>query len=201
MAHSSSSPPIAASATSNSPPEPQPLPILFVYFALGSLISFWWGREPGTLPDDTLREIAPALIVVCCFLVSYSLWDVMAVGTAKIRCKVAENPHADVTANDYNGKLPEEVYLAIRVQTNQVEQMPVFLVGTLSCALFVNGNVAFIMSLMWFILRRRYATVYRNAVGKRFLDIGLGAYTIPAYFISNAMVMATCAQAIRCLFI
>ena len=41
------------------------------------------------LPEDILLEMAPTLIVVCGFITSYSLWDVLAVGVAK----EAENYH------------------------------------------------------------------------------------------------------------
>lgn len=164
------------------------------YIFLGSAISFLAGRVPGTLPDNIHRELAPALLVVCGFLVSYSLWDVMGVGTAKARYKLVEKSYKDLP-----NQLPEEVYLAQRVQTNQVEQLPVFLVGSLSCALFVNGTVAGLLSLMWAILRRCYASAYRGAVGVPLQDIGLAKYTVPAYFISNSLLVASAVHALRAL--
>ena len=105
------------------------------------------------------------------------------------------------TYRDMPTVMPEEVYLAQRVQTNQVEQMTVFIVGSLGCALFVNGSVAGVMSLIWVVLRRCYASVYSNAVGIPTDDIGLAKFTVPAYFLSNGMVVATAIHAIRSLFV
>jgi MAPEG family len=175
-------------------PAPSPVMILISYIILGSLISFLTGREPGTLPEDVIREVAPALIVVCGFLTSYSLWDVLAVGTAK-----GEAKYLDKKYKDLHSQMPEEVHLALRVQTNQVEQMPLFIVGSLSCAIVVNGTVAAVLALVWAILRRCYASAYRNGVGKTMAEIGLGKYTIPAYFASHAMLMATIVHAVRCI--
>ena len=178
----------------SSPPPggaPPPAAILVVYTILGALISIFAGREPGTLPDNIAKELAPAVIVICGFLVSYSLWDVMAVGVAKGESKCYK------AYKDLPAQLPEEVYLAQRVQTNQVEQMPVFIVGTFGCALLVNGTVAAAMALMWSVLRRMYASAYRNGAGKPFNDIGLGTYTLPCYFLSNAMILSAAVQSLR----
>jgi len=174
---------------------PSPLLILITYIALGCLISFLAGREPGTLPENIVREVSPTLIVVCGFLTSYSLWDVMTVGVAKIKTKYFEKTYNDLSQQ----QMPEEVYLAVRVQTNQVEQMPLFIVGSLSCAIFVNGTVAAVMALMWAILRRCYASVYRAGVGKPLADIGLVRFTVPAYFVGHAMLMSVAVHSVRCL--
>jgi len=173
--------------------EPQPAVILVVYMILGSLISFLAGREPGNLPENIPREIGPAVVVICGFIISYSLWDCMAVGTAKARCSNVWKSYKDLPQNS----MPEEVYLAVRVQTNQVEQMPVFLVGTIACALLVNGTVAAVLALAWSVLRRMYASAYRNAIGVPFDEIGLGRFTIPCYFLSNCMVMSAAVHSLR----
>ena len=165
--------------------------ILVGYTVLGSLLSFMAGRDPGTLPDDVVREMAPALMVVAGFLISYSLWDVMAVGIAKEQCQVWKS------YKDLPAVLPEPVFLAQRVQTNQLEQMPVFLVGTLGCALLVDGMAAAILALMWTILRRLYASTYRSAVGIPFAEMGLFKFTVPAYFLSNTMVASIAVHALR----
>ena len=141
-----------------------------------------------------MSEISPSLIVVCGFLLSYSLWDVMSVGRAKERHGMFKLSYKDVPA-----KMPEEVYLSQRAQMNQVEQMPVFMVGTFSCALLVNGKVAAVLGLIWGVLRRMYASTYRKSVGIPFKDIGLARYTIPCYFVCNAMVAAACVHSLRCL--
>mmetsp|Transcript_49709 Transcript_49709/g.73913 ORF Transcript_49709/g.73913 Transcript_49709/m.73913 type:complete len:195 (-) Transcript_49709:654-1238(-) len=187
----------AASPKKDAPPSP--VAIFITYIVLGSLISFGTGREPGTLPakDEILREMAPALIVVCGFLASYEVWDVMGVGMAWHKTKLISKSYKDLPT-----RLPEELYLAQRVQTNQVEQIPIFLIGTLSCALFVNGRVAGVLGLIWAILRRCYASTYRGSVGAASLqDIGLAKFTVPAYFAVNSMLMATAVHAVRCLFL
>jgi hypothetical protein len=185
---------MAATPTSPNDASPSPFVILITYIALGSLISFLAGREPGTLPENICRELAPALIVVCGFLTSYSLWDVMPVGAAKAKAKYLEKRYTDLPV-----VMPEEVYLALRVQSNQVEQMPLFIVGSLSCSLLVNGVVAGVMALIWAILRRCYASAYRGGVGVPLADVGLSRFTIPAYFVSHAMLMAAAVHAVRCL--
>jgi len=193
----------ATSTTSNPnnkapSPAPSKTAILMVYIVLGCVLSFFAGREPGTLPDYIAKELAPVMIVICGFLVSYSLWDCMAVGLAKHEANLLDRSYDQICSKP----VPELVHLAQRVQTNQVEQLPVLLVGSISCAMFVNGRVAGVMTLLWAILRRGYATAYRNAAGATSLqDIGLSKYTIPAYFLSNVMLMASAVHAVRCLFI
>ena len=67
-------------------PEPPPaLAIFSIYLGLGTLLSFGFGRDLATLPpaDEWAREVSPTIIIICLFLTSYSLFDVMAVGVAK----------------------------------------------------------------------------------------------------------------------
>jgi hypothetical protein len=177
---------------------PPPLAILIAYTILGSGISFLAGRQPGTLPSNIVQEVAPSVIVICMFLVYYELWDCMAVGSAKHKFQ----SFSGMSYNEYC-KIPssEEVYLAQRVQTNQIEQMPVFLFGIFSCAILVNGSVAAVMGFFWCVLRIRYAYVYRNSVGMKYEQTmkGIGQYTIPAYFFSNSMCMASAIHSLRSL--
>ena len=184
---SSSSPP---PQQQRSPPPPA-FVLLIIYLFLGFLISYFFGREPGTLPKNIPREIAPAVIVVCAFLLSYNLWDCMAVGITKGESGVWKS------YKDIPSKLPEAAFLAQRVQTNQVEQMNLFIIGTIGCAILVNGTVAAILSFIWFVIRRQYASVYRNAIGVPFRDINLGKYTIPAYFVSGMLVSSVAVHSLR----
>ncbi|CAJ1966375.1 unnamed protein product [Cylindrotheca closterium] len=188
----------AASSNDNKarPPAPPPSPfaILGSYVVLGTIVSFAFGREPGTLPDNIIKEVSPALIAICGFLIRYSLWDVMAVGMAKGKMNCFYKRYDDLPA-----KWPEAVFLAQRAQTNQVEQLPVFIMGALGCAIVVNGTVAGVLAVIWAILRHMYAEAYRRGVGKSLEEIGLGRFTIPAYFASNIPLMATMIHAIRCL--
>ena len=174
--------------TNKEPATPSPAVILAIYVALGSIISFLFGRKPGSLPDDIVSEVSPSFVVVGGFLLSYSLWDVMSVGRAKERHGMFKLSYKDVPA-----KMPEEVYVSQRAQMNQVEQMPVFIVGTFSCALLVNGKVAAVLGLIWSVLRRLYASTYRKSGRPS------ASYTIPCYFISNAMVAAACVHSLRSL--
>eukprot|EP00980_Cylindrotheca_fusiformis_P002638 scaffold618_cov130-Cylindrotheca_fusiformis.AAC.42 len=73
----------SSSSSNNDGGPPSPYAILIIYCVLGCLISFWTGRDPGTLPENIPREMAPAVIVICGFLVSYSTLDVMTVGMSK----------------------------------------------------------------------------------------------------------------------
>lgn len=171
---------------------PSPMAILVMYIMFGSAISFLAGREPVSLPDDLLQELGPALIAVCAFLLSYSSIDVLYVGHAKAQCGFV-----DTSYNELPKQLPEPVYLAMRTQTNQLEQMPVFVVGTIGCALFVNGIVAGIMGSLWVLLRWLYASAYRNAVGITLKKAGLFKFTVPCYFLVNPMVAATMVHFIR----
>jgi uncharacterized MAPEG superfamily protein len=169
-----------------------------MYLVLGSAISFLTGREPGTLPDNILKELAPPVIVVCIFLVHYELFDCMGVGLAKLKFQ----SFTGMSYNEYSKiQIPEDVYLAQRVQTNQVEQMPVFLSGIISCALFVNGTVAAILGLLWSILRMRYGYVYRDSVGMKHEHAmkRIGQCTTPAYFLAVSMMMSAAIHALRSL--
>lgn len=183
-----------ASDSPKAPIPPSPYVILGAYIFLGTILSFAFGREPGTMPDNLIKEVSPTLIVISVFMVTYSLWDVMAVGVSKQNFGILGKRHADIPV-----KWPEEVYLAQRVQTNQVEQLPVFIIGSIGCAVVVNGKVAGILASVWVILRRMYAWTYRSATGKTFDEIGLSRFTVPAYFASNVPLMATMVHSIRCL--
>ena len=189
----------AASPPSTSRSLAGTLAILGTYAVLGGAISFGLGRTPGTLPDDILRELAPAVLVIAFFLY-YSIGDVMGVGISK---RKSCNPNMPgMTYKEYGAiTVPEQVYFAQRVQSNQVEQMPVFIVGTLGCAVYVNGSVAGIMGLLWCLIRIQYAITYRGSVGLKYEQAmkGITKFTIPAYFLSNSMVMATGIHALRCL--
>ena len=173
---------------------PSPFAILGSYVVLGTIVSFAFGRQPGTMPDNIIKEASPALVAIGGFIVRYSLWDVMAVGMTKQKMNLLAKRYEDLPA-----KWPEAVFLAQRAQTNQVEQLPVFIVGALGCAIVVNGTVAGILALIWAILRHMYAEAYRGGVGKSLDEIGLGRFTIPAYFASNIPLMATMVHAVRCL--
>jgi len=166
--------------------------LVTMFTLLGAALSFLFGREPGTLPDDIIKELAPSIVVVCGFLISYEFCDVMGVGMAKGRKGILEQSYKDLPAKE-----DEEVYLRQRVLTNQLEQMPLFIVGTFLCALLLNGKVASILSLVWVVLRRMYASTYKRAGGKKLKQIGLAKFTVPCYFICNTMVMAVGIQAVR----
>jgi len=176
------------------PPPPNTWAIFVTYLLLGTALSFAFGREPGTVSPDIVREICPTVLVVCLFITSYSLWDVMAVGIAKARHGFMTKPYGSLQSHP-----PEEVYFAMRAQSNQVEQMPGFIVASLSFSLFVNGKVGAVLALLWAVLRRLYASCFRASVGKTFNQIGLSRFTIPAYFIVNSMLMGTAVQCARSL--
>ena len=118
----------------------------------------------------------------------------MSVGIAKGNARLGA-----MSYNELPNKVPEEAYLAQRVQTNQVEQMPGFIVGSLSCAIVVNGKVAAVLAFMWAILRRVYATTYKNGVGVPVGKMGLAKLTIPCYFLMNTLLMATVVHCVRAL--
>jgi len=140
--------------------------------------------------------MAPSFVVICAFLVSYSVWDVMATGVAQSKHGIMDKSYAEWASNP----IPEEIHLAQRVQTNQIEQFPVFVVGTLGFSLYVNGMVGAFLALIWVLLRRKYASVYRNSAGLLFSQKGLATYTIPAYFVANSMLMGTAVHAARYLW-
>jgi uncharacterized MAPEG superfamily protein len=180
-----------------SPAPPPAVAIFTVYLALGIFLSYSFGRDLGTLPpaDDLAREISPTLSIICIFLVSYSLFDVMAVGAAKQKHGFSTKKFGPWIHNP-----PEEVYLALRAQTNQVEQLPAFLIGSLSFSILVNGTVGAILSLVWTVLRRLYASRYRSAMGQTSKESGIATFTIPAYFALNAMLMGTAVHCLRIIF-
>jgi uncharacterized MAPEG superfamily protein len=168
------------------------LALLAVYVILGSTFSFAFGRKPGILPDNVVAELCPSIVVICVFLTTYSIYDVMSCGIAK-----AELWTSDKTYKDFPAKLSEKAFLAERAQMNQVEQLPSFLVATICFSVLVNGKVAGGLALVWAILRRLYAEKYRTSEGVPFRKKGIGAYTIPCYFILNTMLMGSAIHAIR----
>mmetsp|Transcript_26301 Transcript_26301/g.39828 ORF Transcript_26301/g.39828 Transcript_26301/m.39828 type:complete len:193 (-) Transcript_26301:122-700(-) len=185
--------PRSESTNTKEPPPPPVSAIFLIYALLGTLLSFTAGREPGTFPtDDILLELSPTLIVVCLFLVSYSLLDVMAVGIAKHKHNLGSESYGPSMNNP-----PEEVYLAQRVQTNQVEQLHGFLIASISFSFVVNGKVGAALALIWAVLRRMYASTYSASIGKPISQAGLTKFTIPAYFVLNAMLMGTVVQCLR----
>jgi uncharacterized MAPEG superfamily protein len=178
--------------TSPSHKPPSKAVILCIDLVLGTVASFLFGRKPTTLPDSLVAEICPSIIVVCAFLTSYSLWDVMGAGMAK-----AEVGLPDLDYKDSPSKLPESAYLAERAQMNQLEQMPSFLFGIMCFSILVNGMAGAVLGLVWVILRRLYASRYRNSVGKKFKDKDLGTFTVPCYIILDTMFMGSAIHACR----
>ena len=184
-----------SSKSKDSPPAgPTPEMLIVVKTVIGALLSFGFGRTPGTVPDNLLLELCPSIIVICGFLVTYSLYDVMAVGLVKHKYKLFDIKDFN---KEYPTRLPEEIFLAERTQMNQLEQLPVFLVGTLAFSTLVNGHVGAIMAFVWVVLRRLYAKRYRNSVGVPFKDKNLTAFTIPCYFIVNTLLLGSAVHAIR----
>ena len=114
---------------------------------------FLFGRPVGTIAEK--EELLPSVIVVCLFLVSYSVYDVMGSGLAK--AKGGKNAILYSDYKDWPARLPEEAFLAERAQTNQLEQMPSFLIGIASFSILVNGTVGAVLGLTWVVLRRLYA--------------------------------------------
>ena len=178
---------------------PSPYGLLIVYTILGTIVSFVFGRDPSSFsslemtPTFVQQELAPTIIIICGFLITYSVFDVLGVGIAKIET----NYHLKGYYKDLPNKMPEAVYLAQRTQTNQVEQMTGFLFGSLSCCFWVNGKVSSILSLIWVISRRFYSSTYRNSVGTSFEKMGLSKFTLPAYLSLNTMVASVGIQALR----
>ena len=75
--------------------------------------------------------------------------------------------------------------------------MPSFVVASLIFSFLVNGKVGAILTAIWCVLRRLYASRYRSSVGKSLAESGVTMYTIPAYFVLNAMLMGTAVQCLR----
>ena len=78
--------------------------------------------------------------------------------------------------------------------------MASFFVTTILFAVFVNGKVGGLLASLYVVLRRAYANRYRASVGKAMMDKGLGQFTIPCYFILNAMALAVVVQVARAAF-
>lgn len=150
--------------------QPPPASVLFlVYTGLAFLIVFLFGKKDPS-NQDFVQELAPVVVVTCGFLVSYELLDVMAVGAAKLKTKCYDPPRSSDEINQ------EEVYLAQRVQTNQVEQISPFLIGS-------------------------YAVTYRASIGIPVSKAGLAKFTVPCYFILNAMLMSSVIQSARMMIV
>ena len=178
--------------SSDSQPPPA-FAILLVYTGLGFLIAFLFGKDDPS-NQDFVQELAPVIIVSCGFLVSYELLDVMAVGAAKLKSKCHD---IRSSKDEINQVQDEEVYLAQRVQTNQVEQMTPFLIGSYSCALLVDGKVAGVLAMFWAILRRAYAYAPSLCWHSSFQGRTCQVHGAVCYFIVNVMLMASVIQSAR----
>ena len=174
----------AAKAEEGPPP---PGAVLVVYAALGAALSFGCGREPGTMASE-FEDFALPAVAMSLFVALYSLYDVMGVGILKAEKKAFDKKRDEVD---------EDIDLANRALTNQVEQMAAFFVTTALFALFVNGPVGGLLASLWVLLRRGYAMRYRSSVGVPFMAKKLGQYTIPCYFILNSMALAVVVQIAR----
>mmetsp|Transcript_12514 Transcript_12514/g.34738 ORF Transcript_12514/g.34738 Transcript_12514/m.34738 type:complete len:198 (+) Transcript_12514:75-668(+) len=181
---------------------PSAIQLMSVFVGLGSILAFTLGPRPKDvlnsehLPQQppALFQVMPSLCVIAVFLLTYNIYDSMGCGLAKMKHGFPEMPYDKIL----EWKKPEEVFLAERVQQNQLEQLPGFIVSTLAFSAMVNGPVGALLGLAWATLRRQYAAVYRASAGKPQAEKGLGKYTVPCYFIINSMMMAATVQAVRC---
>lgn len=71
----------------------------------------------------------------------------------------------------------------VRVYENQLEQYIPFLASMFLCAVFVNGNLAGILGLLWVLFRYQYGRRYQ---AHRF-GLDIGRYTGPAYLLTAVM--------------
>lgn len=161
---------------SSKPPPPK------IFFALHTGLGLWastfCGRTVGT--TASLLELRPTVAVVCLFLASYQTFDTMAAGMAKQEAGLQDIKQGDIKHN-------EKAYLAQRAQSNQVEQMPVFIVSSLAFSAFVNANIGALLASAWTILRTKYALAYRSSMGKTFHESQVTKYAVPCYFINGTM--------------
>ena len=182
------------------PPPPEFLFLNFLVF--GVVASFVFGRRtpvPGELfPTDggdfdtIILDICPSIVVICIFLTTYNLYDAMGCGVSKLNAGIQTTNY-----NEWPSRMPESVYVAERIQSNQVEQMTPFIVSTLMFSWIVNGTVGAVLATTWVGLRRMYAYRYRSSVGKKMVDKNLGMFTVPCYFIINTMSMGTVVHLVR----
>eukprot|EP00965_Chrysotila_dentata_P216691 6189521-Pleurochrysis_carterae.AAC.1 len=178
------------------PASAPPWPVLLFYFIVcGSISSFAFGREPGTLPQHPAHELALPALACALFVTTYELFDVMAVGMSKQKYKLFSMPRSK-----WPSMVPEEVQILEAIQRNQVEQAPFSLIVTLLYSTFVSGYAGGVIAMIWVLLRRRYVHVYRNSVAKSFNDTGIVKITVPAYFCIHTMSMGTIIHMLRILF-
>lgn len=138
-----------------------------------------------------MAEVGYTVAVVCCLFLWYSVFDVMTVGAVRANTNTFDKKQDDV---------PEVLHLALRAQANQVEQMTNFVTSALAFSLFVNGKVGAVIAALWVILRALYAHSYRASVGKSWESKALSRFTIPCYFMLNAMAAATVVHVLRFTF-
>eukprot|EP00243_Klebsormidium_subtile_P003124 TRINITY_DN16286_c0_g1_i1.p1 TRINITY_DN16286_c0_g1~~TRINITY_DN16286_c0_g1_i1.p1 ORF type:complete len:125 (-),score=13.01 TRINITY_DN16286_c0_g1_i1:325-699(-) len=71
----------------------------------------------------------------------------------------------------------------VRVYENQLEQYIPFLASMFLCAIFINGNLAGILGLLWVLCRYQYGRRYQaHRYGR-----DIGRYTGPAYLLVAIM--------------
>lgn len=99
----------SAMSSADDPAPPPAVAIFLIYLLLGTVLSLCFRRDPGTpLPPahELARNVSPSMAIICFFLVSYSLLDVMAVGAAKQKYDFSKKKFGPWVHNP-----PEEVYL------------------------------------------------------------------------------------------
>ena len=68
--------------------------------------------------NEIIIQVCPTITIICIFLTSYSIYDVMAAGTIKAKYGYMDKDYKDISSNS---SLSEEAYLADRAQMNQIE--------------------------------------------------------------------------------
>lgn len=99
-----------------------------------------------------------------------SIWNVMTVGRLR-------NVH-QVKAPAMDG--PPEFLRAVRVQTNTVEQMIIFLPALWLCAVWTSDMVAALLGAVWLIGRIMYALAYLKDASKRSMGFLISSLAVVA---------------------
>ena len=162
------------------------------FFIPGFAFSFFFGRVPGSLPENIVAELWLTVFAISCFVICYIMFDVIGSGGSKYTNKGKSGKGINETCYDEQEvKPPEAVYLAARAQMNQAEQMPGFFVVALMFSVVVNGKVGGVLSMIWCVLRQCYSHTMRNSVGIPMSDKGVQKFTGPCYMVVGSLAAGT----------
>jgi hypothetical protein len=160
-------------------------------FVVGAIASFFLAKPLESPFVFDTRDLAWPLVAFTLAASMYA-YDLMQVGGSRQKFKLW-----DTYLKADAAKLPIEYVAACRAQTNQTEQLVVFVPALFLGTLFFNARVSGALGIVWVLVRTAYAEHFRSSTALAFKDKGLGKFTIPCYMIISTLHIAAVFNVLR----